>query len=108
VASVDARVRFHDKVAPEATSRLSASATGSGLSASRSSLRCIFAMSAVRKQMLARPSPCLAMTARIRSAVTLKPFGAISSSVMLSSVNSMRSAPSPALRHAGAQPSSVW
>ena len=46
-------------VAPEIASRLSTSGTGSGFSASRSSRRCIFAMSLVRKQMLASPSPCV-------------------------------------------------
>ena len=107
-ASVAARVRFHDRVAPVAISRLSASATGSGFSASRSSRRCSRAMSPVRKQRLANPSPCLAITARIRSAVASSPLGAINSRVMLSSVNSTRSAPSPELRHAGVRANSVW
>ncbi len=69
VASVAARIRFHDRTAPVPASRLSASATGSGFSASRSSLRCSLATSWVRKHRLASPSPCSAMTARIRSAV---------------------------------------
>ena len=53
VASVAARVRFHASVAPEIASRLSTSVIGSGFSVSRSSLRCVLAMSLVRKQMLA-------------------------------------------------------
>ena len=69
MASVAARVRFHDSVAPVIASRLSTSATGSGFSVSRSSRRCILAMSSVRKQRLASPSPCAASTARMRSAV---------------------------------------
>ena len=82
--------------------------TGSGFSVSRSSRRCNFAMSLVRKQRLASPSPCSASTARMRSALALSPLGAISSSVTLSSVNSTRSAPSPPLRHDGARANSVW
>ncbi len=50
-------------------SRLSTSATGSGFRVSRSSRRCIFAMSSVRKQRLANPSPCAARTLRMRSAL---------------------------------------
>ena len=65
-------------------------------------------MSLVRKQRLASPSPCSAITLRIRSAVAPSPAGDISSSVMLSSVNSTRSAPSPLLRHAGVRANSVW
>jgi hypothetical protein len=47
------------------------------------------------------------MTARIRSAVALSPLGDINSSVILSSVNSTRSAPSPLFRHAGARANSI-
>jgi hypothetical protein len=108
VAAVAARVRCHDKVAPLVASWFSACATGSGFSASRSSRRCIFAMSRVAKQMLASPSPCSARTARIRSAGAPSPSGDINSSVMLSSVNSTRSAPSPEFRHAGVRANSVW
>jgi len=107
VVSVAARVRFHDRVAPNVVSRLSTSATGSGFSASRSSRRCIFAMSLVRKHRLASPSPCAASTARMRSAAAPSPDGAISSSVVLSSVNSTRSAPSPLFRQAGARANNV-
>ena len=82
-------------------------ATGSGFRVSRSSLRCILAMSPVRKHRLASPSPCAASTLRIRSALASLPAGAISSSDMLSSVNSTRSAPSPLLRQAGARANSV-
>ena len=58
VASVAARVRFHDNSgASDVASRLSTWVIGSGFSVKRSSLRCIFAMSPVRKQMLASPSP---------------------------------------------------
>jgi len=45
VSSVAARVRFQRNKAPEPTSWLSTSATGSGFSARRSSRRCILAMS---------------------------------------------------------------
>jgi len=106
--TTDINQRFHDRVAPDVVSRLSASATGSGFSVSRSSLRCIFAMSLVRKQRLASPSPCSAMTARIRSAAVPSPLGAINSSVMLSSVNNTRSAPSPLFCQAGDRANSIW
>jgi hypothetical protein len=80
----------------------------SGFSVSRSSLRCVLAMSLVRKQMLASPSPCVARTLRIRSAFASSPLGAINSSVVLSSVNSTRSAPSPLFCHAGERANKVW
>ena len=85
---------------------LSTSATGSGFNATRSSLRCIFSMSPTRKQMLASPSPQTLITPRMRSAVGEWPAGAISSSVILSRVNSTVSAPSLAPRQDGAHPSS--
>ena len=109
MASVAARVRFHDSVAPEIASRLSTSATGSGFSVSRSSRRCILAMSPVRKQMLASPSPCAVehrANAIARSAPS--PLGATNSSVVLSSVNRTRSAPSPPYCQAGARANKVW
>lgn len=43
----------------------------------------------------------------MRSAATLKPFGAINSIVMFARVNNTRSAPSPEFCQAGARPSSV-
>ena len=61
-----------------------------------------------RKQRLASPSPCSCRSPRgcgRRSAPS--PDGAINSSVMLSSVNSTRSAPSPLLRHAGVRANRV-
>ena len=57
--------------------------------------------------MLASPSPQILMTLRMRSADGEWPEGAISSSDMLSRVNSTVSEPSPWLRQDGARPSSV-
>jgi hypothetical protein len=63
-------------------------------------------MSPTRKQMLASPSPQVFMTLRMRSAVGEWPAGAISSSVMLSRVNRVVSAPSVRLCQEGLRPSS--
>jgi len=106
-----ARVRLQDNVVPEGrVATFPLPRPVSGFSASRSSRRCIFT-DVTGTENRGSPTPRRAQQRRCESAprVASLPAGAISSSVMLSSVNSTRSAPSPLSRHAGeARETRVW